>query len=79
MSGREPLFSPAQVAELWGISKNAAHRIFSHKPGVLRITSGSDTKRRCTRHIIRIPQSVLERVEEEFREKPVQNRYKSPR
>jgi hypothetical protein len=72
----ETFYSPAQIGERWGISKSAAHRIFCHKPGVLRITSGVDTKRRSTRHVIRIPASVLERVEEEFREKPVQNRYR---
>ena len=53
-------YSPAQIAELWGLSPDKVRQIFSKEPGVLVIGGDGRARRRYT--VLRIPASVLERV-----------------
>ncbi len=54
-------YSPAKVAEMWGISAETARVIFRGEPGVLKI--GEDgTRYKRGYKTLRIPESVVERV-----------------
>jgi hypothetical protein len=57
----EKHFSPADLAEAWGISTETVRQIFREEPGVLRLGSngGKHTRSYVT---LRIPQSVAVRV-----------------
>jgi hypothetical protein len=69
MQGREqqydPLpeahYSPQVLAEVWSVSTETILRWFHDRPGVLRLSEGSQRGRR-TRCEIRIPKSVAEQV-----------------
>jgi len=54
-------YSVAQIAELWGLSRDAVRRLFEHEPGVLVLGSKQGgTKRRYA--TLRVPESVLRRM-----------------
>ncbi len=54
-------FSPRTIAELWGVSQQTVLNIFREEEGVIKITESNKKGRRpCT--VIRIPESVYERV-----------------
>jgi hypothetical protein len=55
-------FTPAEIAELWGVSVSTVIRIFAEEPGVLRIESESKMRKRSSYATLRIPESVLARV-----------------
>ena len=59
----EPHFTPAQVAEAWGVSTDTVRRMFEAEPGVFVIQPppGRFSRRRRYR-TLRIPASVVERV-----------------
>ncbi len=60
-SATEKHYSPQEVAATWGLHPKTIIRIFSDEPGVLRI--GETGRRNKRDHVVlRIPQSVLERV-----------------
>jgi hypothetical protein len=54
-------YSPAEIAELWGLSQDSVRRLFKEEPGVLLM---APRKRRGKRAYVtlRIPESVVERV-----------------
>lgn len=58
----EQHFTIAQIAELWGVSKDTVRRLFAKEPGVLVFGCSENRahKRRYT--TLRIPESVVERV-----------------
>ena len=53
----EKHFTPAELAEAWGVDVETIRNIFRDEPGVLKISNAS--KLRTT---LRIPQDVAERV-----------------
>jgi hypothetical protein len=53
-------YSPADLAELWGLSANTIRRLFEREPGVLQIANPRKGRRSYT--TLRIPESVAERV-----------------
>ena len=55
-------YSPAEIAEHWGLSADAIRKLFEKEPGVLVI--GNTVPRRGQRSYttVRIPESVVERV-----------------
>jgi hypothetical protein len=53
-------YSVNEIAELWGLSPDAARRIFRNEPGVVEIRNKQTHKRRYV--TLRIPESVVERV-----------------
>jgi hypothetical protein len=54
-------FTPAQLAEAWGLSPETIRNLFRDEPGVLKI--GGAPSRLKQRYVtLRIPQDVAERV-----------------
>lgn len=53
-------YSVNEIAELWGLSPDAARRIFRNEPGVVEIRNKQSHK--CHYATLRLPQSVVERV-----------------
>jgi hypothetical protein len=51
----------ASIALLWNVSKDTVRRMFQNEPGVL-ILGGHSNGRKRRYLVLRIPQSVLERV-----------------
>ena len=70
MTATEQHYSPAKVAELWGISQATVRRIFEDQPGVLKISMPRLLKmseRKHRPHVrLSIPASVLARVHEQW-------------
>jgi hypothetical protein len=50
-----------ELSELWGFSDNTIIRLFSSEPGVIRLESGSNSRKYTT---LSIPESVAFRVHE---------------
>lgn len=59
-------YTPQQVAESWGVSRQTVIRIFEREPGVLCIGHGESINKRGYR-LLRIPESVLHRVKRGLR------------
>jgi hypothetical protein len=57
----EKHYTPAELAEMWGISAETVRVLFRDEPGVLKIGS-SATKYKRGYKTLRIPESVAERV-----------------
>jgi hypothetical protein len=53
-------YSPAQLAERWGLSEDTVRRIFEHEPDALIFENPERVSSR--RRTMRIPESVAERV-----------------
>jgi hypothetical protein len=61
----EKHFSPAQLAEAWGVSAETVRILFKNEPGVLRLPSHvtHGPKARVRSYVsLKIPQSIAERV-----------------
>ncbi len=58
-SAIEEHFTPARLAELWGVSAETIRVIFREEPGVIRYQPESNNRKYVT---MRIPKSVAERV-----------------
>lgn len=58
----EPHFTPAEVAEAWGVSADTIRRMFMDEPGVLVIEPAPARFSRRKYRTLRIPASVAERV-----------------
>ena len=54
-------FSPAELAEAWGLSTDTIRNLFRNEPGVLKIGERASRFRRGY-ITLRIPQEVAERV-----------------
>jgi len=61
----EKHFSPDEVAEMWGISRQTVVRMFECYPGVLKFGMPRIQSKRKTKTTIRIPLSVLERFHQD--------------
>jgi hypothetical protein len=60
-SAAEKHFTPAELAEMWGVSVQTICEIFKAEEGVLKIGSNGTRNRRAYK-TLRIPESVAERV-----------------
>jgi hypothetical protein len=58
----EPHYTPAQVAEAWGVSTDTVRRMFEGEAGVLVIEPAPGRYSRRRYRTLRIPASVAERV-----------------
>jgi hypothetical protein len=54
-------YSPAELAQLWGLSVETIRRMFEREPGVLIFENPEKASER-RRRTMRIPESVAERV-----------------
>jgi hypothetical protein len=61
-------YTPDEVAELWGTCANTIRAIFLHEPEVF-IKGTEESLHKRGRKIMRIPQSVMERVHLKYRNK----------
>jgi len=59
-------FSPAQIAEYWGVSEDTVRRLFENEPGVLAIETSNGRYRRRKYRVLRIPLAVVEQVHRKF-------------
>ena len=59
-----------ELATLWGLSKNTITRLFSDEIGVLCLSNQGTGKRKYA--TLAIPESVVSRVHERFRNQPLQ-------
>jgi hypothetical protein len=57
----EQHFSISEISEIWNVSKDTVRRMFQNEPGVL-VLGGHASGRKRRYVVLRIPQSVLERV-----------------
>jgi hypothetical protein len=55
-------YSPAEIAEMWGLSVDSVRRMFECEPGVLVISTNEGRYRRRRYRTLRIPAFVVERV-----------------
>ena len=60
---KERLYTPAEIAEAWKLSTRTVQDLFRDQPGVVRIGNQLPGRRRRT--ILRIPESVVDRVQAE--------------
>ena len=63
----EPHYTPAQVAEAWGVSTDTVRRMFQDEPGVLVIEPAPTRYSRRRYRTLRIPASVADRVHRRMR------------
>jgi hypothetical protein len=57
----EKHYTPAELAELWGVSVQTIREVFKDEEGVLKLGSNGTRTRRAYK-TLRIPESVAERV-----------------
>jgi hypothetical protein len=55
-------YSPAEIAELWGLSVDSVRKIFCNEPGVLVIGNMRSKRGKRSYTTLRIPQTVLDRI-----------------
>jgi hypothetical protein len=60
LAADEKHFSPNELSKAWGVSAETVRTIFRTEPGVLRL--GQPVRGRRSYVLLRIPQSVAERV-----------------
>jgi len=65
----EKHFTPAELAEAWGVSAETIRITFREEPGVLRLKQPTKGKRPYI--LLRIPESVAERVHRRLSAVPV--------
>src|SRR5688572_7875624 len=65
MAALEKHYTPAEVAEAWGLSEQAITRLFAEEPGTVRIELPRLVSRWHPKTKLRIPESVLARVYEQ--------------
>lgn len=58
-------YKPEEIAEQWQISVETVRRLFNNEPGVLKI--GEQKRNRRAYFTLRIPESVLDRVQRRMR------------
>jgi DeoR/GlpR family transcriptional regulator of sugar metabolism len=62
----EKHYTPAELAELWGVSDDTIRRVFADEPGVLILQSSGGRKNVRPYKTIRIPASVAARVHQKY-------------
>jgi hypothetical protein len=68
----EPHYTVSEIAEMWKLSVDTVRRMFGDEPGVLKIGQATRlVKRKYVRHhfVLRIPESVLLRVQDRLMHK----------
>jgi hypothetical protein len=55
-------YSPAELAELWGLSVDTIRKLFDREPGVMVIRNPSPRPGKRSYTTMRIPADVVERV-----------------
>jgi hypothetical protein len=55
----EKHYTPAELAEIWGVDPETIRNVFRNEPGVLKLGNGGGKRAYIT---LRIPESVAERV-----------------
>ncbi|HXN23345.1 MAG TPA: hypothetical protein VOA41_11450 [Candidatus Dormibacteraeota bacterium] len=55
-------FSPAEIAELWGLSVDSVRKIFENEPGVLVLGNPEPRRGKRSYTTLRVPVHVIERV-----------------
>ena len=77
MANLERHFSVPEIAERWNMAGETVRRYFGDEPGVLRFGEGTRLvgrgKYKKRRFVLRIPESVLARVEERLMNKRAVN------
>ena len=68
MSALERHYSIKEISELWALSPGVVRTIFKDRSDILRIGHGEKMRKRAY-ITIRVPESVLQRVHAELREK----------
>jgi hypothetical protein len=58
-------YTPTEVGEMWNISPKSVIRLFEDEPGVL-ILGTTERKFKRGKRVLRIPQTVLERVHRDW-------------
>lgn len=66
MAALEKHFTVAEVAKLWSISEDTVRELFRDRFDVLKIGS-SETRSKRRYWVLRIPESVLQKVHAELR------------
>ena len=66
MAALEKHFTVTEVASLWQLSEDTIRKIFRDQPGVLKIGS-EETRRKRGYIVLRIPETVLQKVHAELR------------
>lgn len=61
-------YTAAEIAKAWGMGVDTVRKVFRNEPGVLVFTS-EKKKYRKSYAVLRIPESVLERVTRRMRNK----------
>jgi hypothetical protein len=55
-------YSPAEIAELWGLSVDSVRKMFENEPGVLVLGNTQPRRGKRSYTTLRIPEPVIERV-----------------
>jgi hypothetical protein len=63
-------YSPAELADAWGLSADMIRVLFEREPGVLIIGDEKGTRRKRRYRTIKIPQSVAVRVKNRLSSRP---------
>jgi len=63
----EPHFTVPQIAARWQMAPNTVRELFFHEPGVLRWGRLLRNRKHKRHFLLRIPASVLKRVDERLR------------
>lgn len=70
MAALEKHYTVAEISNLWQLSEDTIRKIFRDQPGVLKLASPERRFRRgyC---VLRIPESILQKVHESLRKRAV--------
>jgi hypothetical protein len=60
-------YSPAEIAERWGLSVDSVRKLFETEPGVLVLGNVAPRRGKRSYTTLRIPEHVLERVHQRLR------------
>lgn len=55
-------YSPAEIADLWGLSVDTVRKIFENEPGVLVLGNAQPRRGKRSYTTLRIPEHVAQRV-----------------
>lgn len=55
-------YSPAEIAQLWGLSVDSVRKLFEKEPGVLALGNQQPRRGKRSYTTLRVPEHVVERV-----------------